>query len=113
MQPVCEWAEPRRPLPDSLGRIGSDLNLSAPGVRLPGFSCAWGGIPLGGAAVLGSCSPCPSAAGAAAPLQECGKRGPQDCESPLPCDQDSFADLIPAATPNVGRIVRRKHPPGA
>jgi hypothetical protein len=26
-----------------------------------------------------------------------GRRGPQDCESPLPRDQDSFADLIPAA----------------
>jgi hypothetical protein len=33
-----------------------------------------------------------------------GKRGPQQCESPLPRDQDSFADVIPAARGSVGLI---------
>jgi hypothetical protein len=50
------------------------------------------------AAVLWVVLSLPECDWAAAPLQECGKRGPQDCESPLPRDQDSLAEFIPAAT---------------
>src|SRR3977135_4420020 len=47
---------------------------------------------------------CPEGMPVVKPDAESG--GPRKCGSPLPCDQDSSADVIPAARGSVGSIVR-------
>jgi hypothetical protein len=85
-------------------RSGSVVVLDAKGREVPLLETSRYGRMVSSRSLVAAC--CPERRGYAHGQTGRGKRGPQECESPLPSDQDSLADLIPAADTSVGPIVR-------